>query len=1123
MLPTTFRSFRTLALAAIASAAVAATPVLPAQTAQQSLAVTRITQPVDNARLVTLKGNVHPLAQARFDHGAAPVSMNTGRMMLVLKPSSLQKQALKQYVDALQDPSSPNYHKWITPAEFGARYGVTDSDLQTIQAWLQSQGFAVEKVSQARNVIQFSGTIGQVQSAFHTAIHQYQVNGAMHLANATDPQIPAALSSVVAGVAPLNDFRPRPHGVFGGIGKYDAASKRIKPNYNQFDNNNNPYLYVVPADAATIYNTPNANLNANFSGSTTYDGTGATIGIAGDSKFAMQDVQNYRTAFLGETSATAKLPNVIIDGNDPGINGDAGEALLDVEIAGGLAPKAQINFYVADSTDLQSGLFLAAIRAIDDNAIDILNVSFGGCEAAQGDTFNQFIYLLWQQAAAQGISVTVSTGDNGSAGCDNDNTETQAQFGLAVNGIASTPYNIAVGGTDYDILLSSATAFDKYVTTTDSHGNLTSGSAPYYGTAKSYIPEATWNNSTTNNTTISANQPYKDSNSNTNITAASGGVSGCVTTSGNNCTGGWAKPAFQIFPQSSPIQTPNDGLRDLPDVSFLAANGLYGALWAVCADNIANQDTSNGTYTDCQTTNGQINSNTTVSGYGGTSASAPAFAGMLALVKQKTGTRLGQANNIIYQLASSMYSTVFHDVAPGNSTGGNISVPCKSGSQDCGSNGFLNGYNTGSGYDLATGLGSVNVAQMVNNWSSVALASTSTSLQINSSTTGPVSAVHGQSLNFAVSVSPTAAAGDVGLINSASGASLFAQNGKTVLTLSGGKASTTYNGLPGGTYTVYGYYGGDTSHAANQSNGVAVNISAEGSTTALSVNSYDATTGNPLSGTSIPYGSFVVANAQPYGTAEGQSNTLGIATGNVTFSGLGSSSITTKINSTGIASVVSPSNSFATALTPGSYSVSATYAGDASYHSSLPSGTVSFSVVKGATTTGVDPATTTVASNGSVQLTVTVTTDSIGAFPSQAFSVTSGGANVTNYTISSFQTGYVGSTVAAQAVITIPASSLTAAVTDAPIRPSRRNLLTATGGAVLACVLFFGIPARRRSWRVMLGLLVVLVTMAGIGCGGGNNNGGGGGGGGKSHSVTVTFTGDTNYNTSSGTSTVTVN
>lgn len=1105
MLPTTFRSFRTLALAAIASAAVAATS-LPAQTAQQPLAVTRITQPVDNTRLVPLKGNVHPLAQARFDKGIAPISQTTGRLMLVLKPSSRQKQALRQYVDSLQDPGSPNYHKWITPSEYGALYGATDSDLQTIQAWLQSQGFAVEKVSPARNVIQFSGTVGQVQSAFHTAIHRYQVNGAMHFANTTDPEIPAALASVVAGVAPLNDFRPKPQSTFGGTARYDAAAKKIKPNLTLFDNQNNPSIYVDPADAATIYNTPNAQLNRNYSG-TTYDGTGVTIGIAGDSRFTMQDVQNYRATFLGETSATANLPNVIIDGNDPGINGDQGEALLDVEIAGGLAPKATINFYTADSSDMQSGLFLAIMRAINDNAVDILNVSFGGCEAAEGDSFNQFIYQLWQQAAAQGITVTVSTGDNGSAGCDDSNSETQAQFGLAVNGIASTPYNIAVGGTDYDVLLSSASAFDQYVDTS------TSGSAPYYGTAKSYIPEAPWNNSTTNNTTISNNQPYKDSKGNTNITAASGGNSNCVTTSGNSCTGGWAKPAFQ---QSL---TPNDQVRDLPDVSFLAANGLYGALWVVCADNVANGDSSS-TYTDC-TTNGQITNSTTFSGYGGTSASSPAFAGMLALVKQKTGKRLGQANNVIYQLASSMYSTVFHDV-----TVGNISVPCQSGKPDCGSNGFLTGFDTSSGYDLASGLGSVDVTQLVNNWSSVALTSTSTSLQINGSTAA-VTAKHGQSLTFNFAVNPSAATGDVSIIDSADDTNLTSANGmhgnnaQGFLTLSGGTASATYGGLPGGTYTVYGYYGGDTTHAASQSNGVTVNISTEGSSTALSVSGYDASKGTPLSGTSFPYGAYVVANAQPYGTAEGQSNSQGLATGSVTFTGLGSSALTTKVNSTGVASIVSPSNALQTALTPGNYSVQASYAGDASYTSST-SGTVTFSVVKGATATGVDPATTTVASNGSVQLTVTVTTDSIGAYPSKAFSVTSGGANV-NYTVTSFQQGTISDgTVAAQAVITVPASSLTAALTDAPVRPSRKNFLTAAGGgAVLACVLFFGIPARRRSWRVMLGLLVVLVTMAGIGCGSGGGDHSGGGG--NTHTLTVTFTGDTNYNASSGTSTVTTN
>jgi len=811
----------------------------------------RITRPVDDAARVVLRGNVHPLAQARFDRGEASASVSTGRIMLVLKRSSEQQTTLKQYLDDLQNPGSPNYHKWLTPEQYGKQYGISDTDLATVTSWLQSQGFAIDKVSAARNVIEFSGSAGQIQRAFHTSIHSYVVRGEQHYANASDPQIPAALAPVVAGIASLNDFHPRSHATRSLRGRYDTESKTIKPDLTLFDRSNKPLLYVDPADAATIYNTPNTALNAAYHG-TTYDGTGITIGIAGDSEIALQDVANYRATFLNDTSIN-HLPNVIVDGNDPGINGDAIEALLDNEVAGGIAPGAMINFYTANNVDFQSGLFLAIYRALDDNAISILNVSFGACEAAQGASGNLQILEAWEQAAAQGISVTVSTGDNGSAACDDPNSEMTAINGLAVNGLASTPYNIAVGGTDFDIL---GTQFNSYVT------NSSSGNAPYYGTALKYIPENPWNDSTATdfataaNVTTSGNTPYIDSNGNNNIAAASGGISsqavcnGAIDQSGNCSIAltGYSKPSFQKS------LTPNDGVRDLPDVSLLAADGQYGATWAVCADNLANGDPTQN-YTDCQTTNGQLTANTTFTGIGGTSASSAAFAGILALVAQaQGGARLGQANHALYNLAKN-HPAVFHDM-----TAGNNSVYCKSGSPNCAANNFLNaasslspgGYDAKSGYDLATGLGSVDVSALVSNWSNAKLTSTSTSLQINGSTAA-VNAKHGTSLNFDVTVTPSAATGDVSIVNTSG----VINNGtQGFLTLSNGIASAAINSLPGGSYSMSADYGGDDSYAASQSDSINVTISPEGSVTALSVNTYDAMTGMSLGSVSTaPYGS----------------------------------------------------------------------------------------------------------------------------------------------------------------------------------------------------------------------------------------------------------------------------
>ena len=255
---------------------------------------------------------------------------------------------------------------------------------------------------------------------------------------------------------------------------------------------NSSYLFVDPADAAIIYDTPNKVLNPGYTG-TTYDGTGIVIGIVGVSDLTSADVANYRMAFLGESSSSVNLPTVIVDGNDPGLNGAGTEALLDTEIAGGIAPKAKLYFYTSADTDLSSGLFNAIFRALDDNTVSILNISFLSCEAGLGTSGNQTLLEAAEQAAAQGITLTVASGDNGSAGCDDFDTQSQATHGFGVNGFASTPYTIAVGGTDFDAL---STSFAAYVNST------TSGTAPYYATALKYIPENPWNDSTTVNTTL---------------------------------------------------------------------------------------------------------------------------------------------------------------------------------------------------------------------------------------------------------------------------------------------------------------------------------------------------------------------------------------------------------------------------------------------------------------------------------------------------------------------------------------------------------------------------------------------------------------------------------------------
>jgi hypothetical protein len=929
-----------------------------AQTADQTFLPARITQAIDESSLVTLYNNTHPLAQARFDRGPAPLSMPASRLLLVLRRSAQQEAALSTYLQSLHDPESPNHRKWLTPDEFGKLYGVSDADLVTIETWLQGHGFTLGKVAKGRMAIEFSGTVDQVQTAFHTSLHSYVVQGVQHWANATDPQIPTALAPVVAGLAQLNNFAPKAQFIRAPSGVYNPKSGRIEPTYTVGDAVNGYYIYLGPADAATIYDTPTT-YNPTHTG-TTYDGTGIKIGIAGDSNINIAQNANYRATFGLPVNAT----QVVVDGTDPGENGDAIEAYLDTQVAGGVAPGATVTLYTATGTYFDPGLFLAIGRAIDDNQVDILNVSFGACESAQGASGNQFIYDLWEQAAAQGISVTVSTGDSGSAGCDDPNTETAAQYGLAVNGLASTPYNIAVGGTDFDTLYGSTfpASFTAYVNVSNSLAN--------HRSALSYIPEEPWNDSTSDNSTISLNVPWTATqySSNANIIAAGGGVSSCISTTSGTCTSGYPLPNWQTG-----FATDKSG-RNLPDVSFLAGNGLYGATWGLCTDLDSNS--AGNAIVDCAgtpTTGNSFN----LTGVGGTSAAAPTFAGILALVAQKAGGRLGQADYELYKLAKSNYSTVFHDVATGNN-----SVPCTINTPDCAltsaSSGyyFLSGYNTEKGYDEATGLGSVDVTQLLNNWSSVGATATTSSLALNGGTAA-LTLTHGASVTVNASVigSGGTPSGPIALVDNIDPATLPNNDSIGLFVLSGGTASGSTTYLPGGSYNVSAHYGGDTTFAQSDSNSIPVTVSAESSSTTLQVSGYyDPATGSVAS--TPYYGYFYLLDAEPYGHSASAANPNGAATGTITFKNGSATLGAAPISSDGIAELQTST------LPAGTNSLTAVFPGDASFLASTSSA-VSFSVTPAITSLATPTAqpSSNVTVGSSLTLAVTLSVDSVGSGP----------------------------------------------------------------------------------------------------------------------------------------------
>jgi Pro-kumamolisin, activation domain/Bacterial Ig-like domain (group 3) len=949
---------------------------LPGTAAETGNVPPRITEAIDATRLTTLRGNTHPYARPAFDRGAAPDSQSVRRMLLVLKRSSDQEKALRQLLDDQQTKDSPNYHKWLTPAEFGQQFGPAEQDIQAITSWLTSQGFQIDKVAAGRTGIEFSGTAGEVRQAFHTSIHQYAVRGKNYWANSSDPQIPTALVPVVAGFASLNNFPRKPlHQRMGPFTRTESGE--IRPLYTINGVQNGPYFAVGPFDLATIYNiTPL--WGSNFAGTA---GQGQTIGIVGETNIYNngKDITDFRALF----GLPANPVHIILDGPDPGITttDEEGEALLDAEWAGATAPLATIDLVISETTEVSAGIDLSALYIVDNDLASVLTNSYGLCEAFLGTSGNSFYAGLWEQAAAQGITVLVATGDSGSAGCDPDPTVTNeiaAVDGLEVSGLASTPFNVAVGGTDFNVGGSSTT----YWSTTNNSTTKAS--------AKSYIPETTWSGTCAANGLTGCASPDPQG---ADINGSGGGQSNCASSSTDPisgailCNGGWPKPAWQ-----SGTGVPSDSLRDIPDVSLFASNGVNNAFYIVCQEDLNTDGSScnlNSPYMDFQA-------------IGGTSVVAPAMAGIIALVNQKTGQRQGNANYTLYALAAlsgksctsnssavSKTGCIFYDVADGS----NNSVACVGGSLDCSNtNTAANQYGilvdpshlttpawtTTAGFDLATGLGSVNVANLVNNWTAVSYKSSSTTLSMSPS---PTNVTHGTSVTATVNVKPASGSGtpsgDVALI-AQSNADPTVTSNKTSLggnTLTAGVATIDTNLLPGGTYNVIAHYAGDGSYGASDSAPVSVTVQPESSKTFVAFVTFDYN-GNVTSTTAItaPYGSPYVMRADVTNSSAQQCSVSSVPcpTGDVkiTANGAALDAGTFPLNSQGY------TEDQPIQLNAGNYNVVASYLGDASFNASN-SGTVAFSITKAPTAITVTSDKTTVASGGTVNLTANVATQSI--------------------------------------------------------------------------------------------------------------------------------------------------
>jgi pseudomonalisin len=582
--------------------------IMPVKSAAQAGA---LTESIDDANVVRRDGDVHRFARREFDRGLTDRNRKMEGMVLVLNRRPGTDKELDNLITQQHDPSSPLYQKWLTPQEFDSRFGITDEDLNVVVEWLKRHGFSIDDV--AHDAIRFNGTTAMVEDAFHTQMREYLVNGELHHANATPPAIPRALSKVVKGVLSLHDFR-------AGKTRGPATQLVELPPTG---------TGMTPGDFATIYD-----LKPLYAAG--IDGSGQSIAIAAEEDINLNDVRSFRSNF----GLPPNDPVLIYNGPPPSLTSDQDEARLDVEWAGAVAPGATVKLVVtAMGSGEQTGVELSADYIVRNNIAPILSMSYALCEAEMTDTRRAFIYNMWQRAVNQGISVFVSSGDSGPAGCDDPNKTAMGSV-MSVNGFCSTPFNVCVGGTIFNDQSNPA----QYWDTIDLN----------HSSAISYIPERAWNQSA--------------------LMLGSG-----IWATGGGYSVFYPKPSWQNAP-SAPISEFNQiNNRCVPDVSLSAAAHDYYQVY----------DTATGWRPG-----------------GGTSASTPAFAGIMALVMQKSGWR-GNPNQVLYEMARRQYINgsplAFHDVTAGHNV-----VPMASG--------VAAGYRAGPGYDLVTGLGSVDAAMLVDHW-----------------------------------------------------------------------------------------------------------------------------------------------------------------------------------------------------------------------------------------------------------------------------------------------------------------------------------------------------------------------------------------------------------------------
>ena len=1011
------------------------------QSGVSSSASPLIMQAIDETQTTPLRGNKHPLARAEFDLGTAPATLPMERMLLVLKRSSEQEATLRKLLDDQQDKKSAHYHQWLTPEQFGKQFGPTDQDMQVITGWLQSHGFQVG-TTKGRTILEFSGSASQVQEAFHTTIHKYVVNGEQHWANASDPSIPTALTPAVGGVLTLHNFLSKPQSHLVTQPRAVRVIPGSKPDVT-FTESGQVIHALEPQDFAVIYN-----IRPVYS---SWTGSGVSIGVVGrnDLYNGGQDIQNFlREIGTGMNSFQDPYLQVIVNGPDPGNagGGEEAEATLDSTWSSALAPYAFVNFVVSGSTNTTDGIDLSELFIVEGNFADIMTESFSGCEYFATDSRLQGITALAEQAAAQGITYFVSAGDNGAQGCDNPGNP-PAKYPISVNALASTAFNLAVGGTMFDENGSSA-----YWTST----------APISETAVSYIPENVWN----------------ESSATSGLWAGSGGASagnlGDTLISPVGTTGGVPKPSWQ---SGSGLNIPQDGVRDLPDISLTAAGHDP---YLLCFEGSC---VPNG--------QGQIY----VYFISGTSAAAPSMAGIMALVDQSAGGRQGQANYVFYSLAAAQAAKgIYPSQCNGSNTSGFPGSSCIFNDVTVGNNvvpGEVgNNYQAGAGYDLATGLGSVNVSNLITNWNNASFNATSTALTLQGGTTA-ITITHGQPVTVDAVVTPnpgtTKPTGDVVLLTSTE----IAPSTMDLLHLANGQASGISHALPGSggnPYNAWAHYSGDGTFAPSDSNKITVTVNPERSTTTLTI---IATGLNGVPVTSpYPFGSLLFIRADVSGNSG-----HGTPTGSVLFGDTFGSlpainpqenppvpvSSDPSLNSQGNTSIGDGVVSF----DAGSHTISAAYAGDPSFGPSDSTSQLSFTVQPGFAII-YGPTSTQVSSPGQPG------TSAVGIIASTGFST------AITFSCSGLpaESTCTATSASGQGPTTVVSRNITISTTAPHTTMLRSNgyryyyAALLSGGLPLIGILFLRGPRRRRH-SVLLGTMLFALLITLPACGGGGSGGGG--------------------------------